>query len=327
MSEHVIFIHGDLLTKERVDAVRNSRRIEHTPKNRLQYVVFLPGLFHYKMACADVLWHTYIQPKEGREDENSLYRHVGILRPDETGKMVSKPGFRRVHNVVHHDIWASILDCWHLEAQGRNHDWSTLEKFSASEPSWKDIVDMSYSIVNNLQKHFENQTLRNWDELLYINLCQAMNAGDVGHVEASFLPWIYMFKGTGKHKYASQMRRFLTNLQFNYPESLSDIIRMNLLCNPTGKAFAFRAVDWLVERNNLYTKVIFRGAGPNGTLEHIIKESPLIEVYRNCHVTMENAFHLQHCTIRHAPPSMTKTIRKLTALIKEKHSHVRKDLE
>lgn len=116
---------------------------------------------------------------------------------------------------------------------------------------------------------------------------------------------------------------------------------MILLCNPTGKAFAFRAVDWLVERNNLYTKVspwpnyflarfdilqvIFCGAGPNGTLEHIIKESPLIEVYRNCHVTMENAFHLQHRTIRHAPPSVTKMIRKLTTLIKEKHSHVRKD--
>jgi hypothetical protein len=30
---------------------------------------------------------------------------------------------------------------------------------------------------------------------------------------------------------------------------------MNALCNPTGRANAFRPVDWLVERNNLYTKV------------------------------------------------------------------------
>jgi len=30
---------------------------------------------------------------------------------------------------------------------------------------------------------------------------------------------------------------------------------MNLLCNPTGKPHGFRAVDWVVERNNLYTKV------------------------------------------------------------------------
>ncbi|KAG2034845.1 hypothetical protein BDR03DRAFT_935057 [Suillus americanus] len=69
MTKHIIIVHGDLLTKERLDTVCNSRRIEHTPKNRLQYVIFLPGLFHYKMAC--------------------------ILRPDEMGKIVSKPGFRR----------------------------------------------------------------------------------------------------------------------------------------------------------------------------------------------------------------------------------------
>src|SRR6266571_3470043 len=30
---------------------------------------------------------------------------------------------------------------------------------------------------------------------------------------------------------------------------------MNMLCNPTGKPNAFQPIDWLVERNNLYTKV------------------------------------------------------------------------
>ncbi|KAG1850877.1 hypothetical protein F4604DRAFT_1592699, partial [Suillus subluteus] len=69
-------------------------------------------------------------------------------------------------------------------------------------------------------KRFENQVLRNRDELLYIDLCQAMNAGDIGRVEASFLPWIYMFKATGKHKYATQILHFLTNLRYNYPGEL-----------------------------------------------------------------------------------------------------------
>lgn len=32
-------------------------------------------------------------------------------------------------------------------------------------------------------------------------------------------------------------------------------IRMNILCNPTGKKHHFRAIDWLVEHNNLYIKV------------------------------------------------------------------------
>jgi hypothetical protein len=30
---------------------------------------------------------------------------------------------------------------------------------------------------------------------------------------------------------------------------------MNILCNPTGKKGEFRALDWIVEHNNLYIKV------------------------------------------------------------------------
>ncbi|KAH7917046.1 hypothetical protein BV22DRAFT_1027045, partial [Leucogyrophana mollusca] len=55
ISEYIILVHGDLLTKERLDSLRESREIERTPVNRRQYLVFLPGLFHYKMACVDAL--------------------------------------------------------------------------------------------------------------------------------------------------------------------------------------------------------------------------------------------------------------------------------
>lgn len=30
---------------------------------------------------------------------------------------------------------------------------------------------------------------------------------------------------------------------------------MNMLANPTGKSGNFRPIDWIVEHNNLYTKV------------------------------------------------------------------------
>ncbi|EIW73941.1 hypothetical protein CONPUDRAFT_78414 [Coniophora puteana RWD-64-598 SS2] len=141
---------------------------------------------------------------------------------------------------------------------------------------------------------FENQSLQNRDELLYVDLCQTMNAGDVGRLEASFLPWIYLFVATGKHKYAAQMSQFWSNLLDVYPPDLSRIVRLNMLCNPTGKAGAFRGVDWLVERNNLYTKV-----------------------YRNCHVIMETAFFLKNRTLGHTAPDATLLIEKLQAYLEE----------
>ncbi|KAI9430086.1 hypothetical protein BJY52DRAFT_1133667 [Lactarius psammicola] len=94
ISDFVLLIHGDLLTKERLDTVRDSRQIEDTPRHRFQYMVFVPGLFHYKMACVDAIWRTYLQSKEGRKDVNSTFQHAGILRPQETGILTTKPGFR-----------------------------------------------------------------------------------------------------------------------------------------------------------------------------------------------------------------------------------------
>ncbi|KAG1796109.1 hypothetical protein EV424DRAFT_1475282 [Suillus variegatus] len=49
MSEHVLLVHGDLLTKEWLDAIVKSQRIEDTPKCCFQHIVFIPGLFHFKM--------------------------------------------------------------------------------------------------------------------------------------------------------------------------------------------------------------------------------------------------------------------------------------
>lgn len=75
MSKFVLLIHRDLLMKEHLETVRDSWRIEDTHKNWFQYVVFMLGLFHYKMACVDALWWTYLQGKDGCEDTNSSFQH------------------------------------------------------------------------------------------------------------------------------------------------------------------------------------------------------------------------------------------------------------
>ncbi|KAG2093559.1 hypothetical protein BD769DRAFT_1678897 [Suillus cothurnatus] len=64
-------------------------------------------------------------------------------------------------------------------------------------------------------------------------------------------------------------------------------IRYHILVNPTGKKGKFRAVDWCIELNNLFTKVINGGKGSNRTVDRIILESPLVQVYRNLHGAFE----------------------------------------
>ena len=69
-------------------------------------------------------------------------------------------------------------------------------------------------------EQFENVRLRESYFLLYEELSRAMNAGDIGRVEDCFLPWVFIFKGCGKPKYAAQMICFLYNLYYVYPAPL-----------------------------------------------------------------------------------------------------------
>ena len=79
ISEHVVLVHGDLGTGKRLRAAQLHCSIESTPWNCLQHIIFLPGLFHLKMACADALWRTFILPSAAHEDETCLMRNIAHL--------------------------------------------------------------------------------------------------------------------------------------------------------------------------------------------------------------------------------------------------------
>ena len=94
--KYVVIFFGDLATAERVMGVLQRRSIERTPWRRFQFIIFVIGLFHLKMACADAIWRVFIEPKLSREDANSLMAYLAINRPRETGKIGANPGFRRI---------------------------------------------------------------------------------------------------------------------------------------------------------------------------------------------------------------------------------------
>lgn len=192
------------------------------------------------MACADALWRTWVQPDRSQKDPNSMFQHAGILQPTDSGKFGSKPGYQRTHQVIQHDIWAAMLDCWGMEARAENAAWTSLEDFAAAELSWVLIEEMSHWIVKkyigttsrvcdlrNEEEQdaiFKNQILRNRDELLYLELHHAIKAGDIGWVEESFLYWVFIFKAMGKHKYAHYMIQMMLNLDELYPPELASVL-------------------------------------------------------------------------------------------------------
>ncbi|KAG0707153.1 hypothetical protein DFH29DRAFT_871741 [Suillus ampliporus] len=51
ISQYVVLIHGNLGTGKRLQTVQLQQSIEATPWDYLQHVIYIPGLFHLKMAC------------------------------------------------------------------------------------------------------------------------------------------------------------------------------------------------------------------------------------------------------------------------------------
>ena len=93
LTPYVILFHSDLGTGDHLLSIQSCHAIEKSAWNQFQFAIFVPGLFHIKMACVDMLWCIFIQPPEGRVDDTCLMRDISKLHPKETGIIASKPGF------------------------------------------------------------------------------------------------------------------------------------------------------------------------------------------------------------------------------------------
>jgi hypothetical protein len=107
-----ILILGDPFTGKRLRSLLESRKIKRTPWHQLAFIVYVLGLFHFKMAAADAIHRIFIAPLSSRHDSNGLLQYVGQIWPKETGKITSKPGFCRMHEVIQHVGIISWLQCW-----------------------------------------------------------------------------------------------------------------------------------------------------------------------------------------------------------------------
>ncbi|KAG8735079.1 hypothetical protein FRC11_003459, partial [Ceratobasidium sp. 423] len=266
----------DLGTGEHLFSLQESQAIEDTARDRMQFVVFVPGWFHTRMAMADSIWRLWIEPDKPSSTRpthpHSIFQLCTLLRPQEVGKISNNPRFRRTHSLIEHTALATITDAWRLLVKST---------FGVELAEWKPT----------------------WDKVVATS-----HEGDVQRMEDLLIQWIYLWRRTKKHRYAAEYMRFLTHLQGGWPDELSKIVRENWLANPTGKPDGFRGVDWVVERNNYMHKCLHSGSGVNRTLDYLTKQSPLIQDYQAVHGIIETQMYLSGSTVWHPPPIMKTSL-------------------
>lgn len=233
---YITMFHGDLGTGERIQTARRRRSIESTVQNRLQHVVFVMGLFHLKMACAETIWRVFINdPKARTEDQRtSFYSNFKILRPRDSSGLSTSFKFRPIHEAVGHIGRCRRLDCWRIVLEERG--FSDLQGLAESKPTWDDIKKIASVVAdtfipdirrltslckgdpNNRDHEFENNLAFNRYATMYEEITYAMNYGDIGRVELCLLQWVPLFEAVGKKKYAYQTLKLVYELNHLFPE-------------------------------------------------------------------------------------------------------------
>ncbi|EJF62760.1 hypothetical protein DICSQDRAFT_58059 [Dichomitus squalens LYAD-421 SS1] len=325
IQEIITPFYGDLSTYEHVRSAKRQRKQEKMTYNRLQSCEIGLGLFHFKMAAADAFWRIVSEKEEARRDSMSFMKVVAKLRPDDSSWLVSGAKFRERHKLIADVGTVLRLDAWRV-AVLRSEGFASLESWAMSKPSLAKIEEIAERLVMNYTEgdgidlyalktrssatrdQVQENTIRTHHYmLLYEELSYAMNTGDIRRLETVLVPWILLFRATGKHKYGNYTLRFSHALYFIYPEGKHFAFRM--LVNPSGEPGEFRAVDWVIELLNLYNKDTYGGSGSNYTKERILFESILVRLFRSSHAKFERNFCISGLSHAHAKKDMRKTFK------------------
>ncbi|KAF9643550.1 hypothetical protein BDM02DRAFT_3104275, partial [Thelephora ganbajun] len=102
LDHQILLFHGDLGTGNQINSAKLRRSIESTPQDRLQYVIFVMGLFHTKMACTETIWRMFLKDPKARSDKTGFYSDFRILHPRDSSALSMTFKFRPIHDAVRH---------------------------------------------------------------------------------------------------------------------------------------------------------------------------------------------------------------------------------
>jgi len=236
LDPYVLLFHGDLGTGDRINSARQRRSIETSPRNRLQFVIFVMGLFHTKMACAETIWRTFLKDSKARSGKTSVYSDFVTLRPRDSSALSSAFKFRPVHDAIRNIGTCRRLDCLRIVAEEQGYP--TLQAFADSNPDWNRVKALVREAIQRFvpslrylaslpnkepeqrDEELENSMGFNVYSTLYEEISHAMDHGDIGRVEMCLIAWVPLFEAAGKNKYSSHTIKLVYDLNHRFTQRL-----------------------------------------------------------------------------------------------------------
>lgn len=235
LTERVRFVAGDQLSIARLRALEFIRGGQEEDYEGYFWGVWMPGLFHAKIADAHgTLLNHLGKPESGDKNPGSLSFHNTCLdRLPITP--TSLPTFRTCRDLIFVSLYARLLHCLLLVSKSES-----LEE-CAGRVTWDGLVNYATEIFNQFANAqvveelrsareeelegadegtaptkgdavFENACLFIRDALISREFNDAVKCGDSGRVVMVLKTWALSFRGNGRTKYAYEMLHLIHNL-------------------------------------------------------------------------------------------------------------------
>ncbi|KAJ7742551.1 hypothetical protein B0H16DRAFT_1323267 [Mycena metata] len=205
----------------------------------------------------------------------------------------------------------------------RKREATTKAAKKSSEPS----ASEKPASVPHVQKGdmvFENAVLFLRDALLTREFSDAVKAGDSGRVLIVLRLWAFLYRGSGRSKYAHEMLHLLHNMICVWTRELRAIIMQNWLANPQGKANAFVEIDLVQEHLNFWIKKIYKADGAGHSWDWLALISPCVDILRQL-ATKINVDLGARQGSKHATPDLADDIDVLMDSLAEHEVYIEKD--
>lgn len=245
----VKFFCGDQLTIARLRSLVNIRAGHEGGYTGFGWGVWIPGLFHTKMADVHGFFVTHWgSAAAGSRNAGCLAFHNTVIQRKPI-VLTSLPPFRTCRDLIFVSLYARVLHClllvsktMSLEECSANLTWISLELYAQdiqdqfANPDH--VADLRYK-----RKHaqeapvnpgepplrdgdmvFENAILFLRDALLSREFSDAVKIGDSGRVVLVLKTWALSFRGSGRSKYAHEMLHLIHNITCVWPKAIRSVI-------------------------------------------------------------------------------------------------------
>jgi hypothetical protein len=236
----VKFFAGDQLSIARLRSLLNIRAGHEGGYSGYGWGVWIPGLFHAKIADMHGFFTTHWgTPNRGTRNPGSLSFHNTHLHRAPI-LLSSLPPFRTCRDLVFVSLYARVLHCLLLETNKTTLDecadsfetFADLETVAAaiqqkyanadlvSELRWKRKMAGTTSDQVPGDEIFENASLLLRDALISREFTDAIKAGDSGRIVLVLKVFACSYRGNGRTKYAHEMLHLIHNLTKVWPVSI-----------------------------------------------------------------------------------------------------------